>query len=53
MGDVGNFVNLLCVSNMKMSPPTAMLKCPHYEKGHFKNESAGEAPVPSFEDGFG
>lgn len=43
--------NLRCVSNMKMSPLTAMLKCPHYEKGHFNNESAGEAEVPSFEDG--
>ena len=42
-----------CVSNMKMSPLIAMLKCPHYEKGHFKNESAGEAQVPSFEDGVG
>ena len=24
-----------CVSLMKMSPLTAVLKCPHYEKGYF------------------
>ena len=37
-----------CVSLMKMSPLTAVLKCPHYEKGCFKHESEGEAEVPSF-----
>jgi len=31
---------------MKMSPLTAVLKCPHYEKGHFKHESEGEAEAP-------
>jgi len=42
----------LCVSLMKVSPLTAVLKCPHYEKGYFKHESEGEAEVPSFTDGF-
>ena len=37
---------LLCVSLMKMSPLTAVLKCPHYEKGHYSNESEREAEVP-------
>jgi hypothetical protein len=37
---------------MKMSLLTAVLKCPHYEKGHFKHESEGEAEVPSFTNGF-
>ena len=41
-----------CVSLMKMSPLTAVLKCPHYGKGYFKHESEGEAEVPSFTDGF-
>jgi len=41
----------LCVSLMKMSPLTAVLKCPHYEKGHYSNESEREAEVPSPEDG--
>jgi hypothetical protein len=36
---------------MKMSPLTAVLKCPHYEKGHFKHESEGAAEVPSVTDG--
>ncbi len=36
-----------CVSLMKMSPLTAVLKCPHYGKGHCSNESEGEAEVPS------
>ena len=36
---------------MKMSPLTAELKCPHYEKGHYSNESEREAEVPSPEDG--
>ena len=31
---------------MKMSPLTAELKCPHYEKGHYSNESEREAEVP-------
>ena len=44
---------LNCVSLMKMSPLTAVLKCPHYEKGHYSNESEREAEVPSFTDGFG
>jgi hypothetical protein len=43
----------VCVSLMKMSPLTAVLKCPHYEKGHYSNESEREAEVPSFTDGFG
>jgi len=34
-----------------MSPLTAVLKCPHYEKGHYGNESEREAEVPSHEDG--
>jgi hypothetical protein len=34
---------------MKKSPLTAMLKCPQYERGHFKND----AEVPYFEDGVG
>jgi len=34
-----------------MSPLTAVLKCPHYEKGHFKDESEGEAEAPSFTNG--
>jgi len=41
----------LCISLMKMSPLTAVLKCPHYEKGHYSNESEGEAEVSSFRDG--
>jgi len=36
---------------MKMSPLTAVLKCPHYEKGHCSNESEREAEVPSVKDG--
>jgi len=36
---------------MKMSPLTAVLKCPHYEKGHYSNESERAAEVPSYEDG--
>ena len=36
---------------MKMSPLTAVLKCPHYEKGYFNNESEREAEVPSVKDG--
>ena len=36
---------------MKMSPLTAELKCPHYEKGHYSNESEREAEVSSPEDG--
>ena len=40
-----------CVSLMKMSPLTAVLKCPHYEKGYFNNESEREAEVPSLKDG--
>jgi len=40
-----------CVSLMKMSPLTAVLKCPHYEKGHCSNESERQAEVPSPEDG--
>ncbi|HUV79943.1 MAG TPA: hypothetical protein VMW40_03850 [Candidatus Bathyarchaeia archaeon] len=40
-----------CVSLMKMSPLTAVLKCPHYEKGYFNNESEREAEVPSVKDG--
>ena len=42
-----------CVSLMKMSPLTAVLKCPHYEKGHYSNESEREAEVPSPADGYG
>ena len=34
---------------MKMSPLTAVLKCPHYEKGHFKDESEGEAEATSLQ----
>ena len=49
---VVNCCDLCCVSLMKMSPLTAVLKCPHYEKGHFKHESEGEAEAPSFTDGF-
>jgi hypothetical protein len=41
-----------CVSLMKMSPLTAVLKCPHYEKGYFNNESEGEAEAPSPADGY-
>jgi hypothetical protein len=37
---------------MKMSPLTAVLKYPHDEKGHFKDESEVEAEAPSFKDGF-
>ena len=40
-----------CVSLMKMSPLTAVLKCPHYGKGHCSNESEREAEVPSVRDG--
>ncbi len=43
----------MCVSLMKMSPLTAVLKCPHYEKGHYSNESEREAEVPSPADGYG
>jgi hypothetical protein len=48
-----NRKNLLiqCVSLMKMSPLTAVLRCPHYEKGYFDNESEREAEVPSPADG--
>ncbi len=42
----------ICVSLMKMSPLTAVLKCPHYEKGDFNNESEREAEVPSSADGY-
>jgi hypothetical protein len=28
-----------------------VLKCPHYEKGHYSNESERAAEVPSPEDG--
>jgi hypothetical protein len=35
---------------MKMSPLTAVLKCPHYEKGHDSNESEREAAVPSLKN---
>ncbi|GAI08243.1 unnamed protein product, partial [marine sediment metagenome] len=41
-----------CVSLMKMSPLTAVLKCPHYEKGHYSNESERKAEVPSVKDGY-
>jgi len=41
----------VCVSLMKMSPLTAVLKCPHYEKGYFNNESERAAEVPSLKDG--
>ena len=34
-----------------MSPLTAELKCPHYEKGHYRHEPEREAEVPSPEDG--
>ena len=40
-----------CVSLMKMSPLTAVLKCPYYEKGHYSNESERAAEVPSVKDG--
>jgi len=36
---------------MKMSPLTAVLKCPHYEKGHYRHEPERTAEVPSLEDG--
>jgi hypothetical protein len=36
---------------MKMSPLTAVLKCPHYEKGYFNNESEREAEVRQLLDG--
>jgi hypothetical protein len=40
-----------CVSLTKMLPLTAVLKCPHYEKGYYSNESEGEAEAPSPADG--
>lgn len=36
---------------MKMSSLTAVLKCLHYGKGYFSNESEIEAEVPSIRDG--
>jgi len=44
-------VSRYAVSLMKMSPLTAVLKCPHYEKGHYSNESGRAAEVPSDKDG--
>ena len=41
-----------CISLMKMSPLAAVLKCPHYGKGHYINESERAAEVPSFRDGY-
>jgi len=32
-----------CISLMKMSPQTAVLRCHHYERGHSSNESDREA----------
>ena|GEM_PF-3760473 len=40
-----------CVTLMKMSPLTAVLKCPHYERRYYSNESEGAAEVPSLKDG--
>ena len=43
----------MCVSAGKMSSLTAMLKCPHYEKGNIRHETEGEAEVARIEDGIG
>ena len=43
----------MCVSVGKVSPLTAMLKCPHYEKGNIGHETEGEAEVSRIEDGIG
>ena len=37
---------------MKISPLTAVLKCPHYDKGHCRHEPEGTAEVPSVRDGY-
>ena len=45
-------LNVLAIASlMKMSPLTALLKCPHYEKGHYRHESERKAKVSSPEDG--
>jgi transposase len=41
----------VCISLIKLSPLTALLKCPHYEKGHYCNESERKAEVSSLKDG--
>ncbi len=43
----------MATSIANMSPLTAMLKCPYYEKGNIRHESQGEAKASCIENGNG